>query len=142
MKRMERVRQVVSGPLESTNLQQRKDEGWKLVAIEWEREIETADDPLPAEVPFGLRIAPETQRLEQDPKEREVLLQLMELIVQEGSYAHIADEINRRGLHTRQGEKWTSVSVFEMLPRLIEVGPQLLRSAEWRKRSQHIPKEH
>lgn len=134
MKRTERVRQVVSGPPESTDLQQRTDEGWKLVAIEWEREVETADDQLLAEVPFGLRIAPETQRLEEDPAEREILFQLMELLVQEGSYGHIADEINGRGFRTRQGAKWTPVSVFEMLPRLIEVGPQLFQSAEWQKR--------
>jgi Recombinase len=142
LKRTERVRQVVSGPMESRNLQQRTDEGWKLVAIEWEREVETADNPLLPEVPFGLRISPENQRLEQDPTEREILLQLMELMVQEGSYAHIADEINRRGFRTRQGTRWTQVSVFEMLPRLIEVGPQLFQSAEWQKRSQEIPREH
>jgi hypothetical protein len=141
LKRTERVRQVVYGPLNSTDLQQRTEEGWKPVAIEWEREVETADGQLLAEVPFGLQIAPETQRLEQNPAERETLLQLMELIIQEGSYAHIADEINRRGFRTRQGEKWTAVSVFEMLPRLIEVGPQLFQSAEWQKRRQRIPKE-
>jgi Recombinase len=141
VRRTERVRQMVSGPLESTDLQQRAEGGWKLVAIEWEREVESADDELLTEIPFGLRIAPGTQGLEQNPAEREILLQLMELIVQEGSYAHIADEINRRGLRTRQGEKWTPVSVFEMLPRLIEVGPQLFESAEWQKRRQHIAQE-
>jgi hypothetical protein len=95
-----------------------------------------------AEVPFGLRIAPDGQRLEENPAEREILLHLMELIVEEGSYAHIADEINRRGFRTRGGAKWTPISVFEMLPRLVEVGPQLFRSAEWQKRRQHIPQEH
>ena len=140
MKRTERVREVVYGPLKSADLQQRSEEGWKLVAIEWEREVETAAGQLLAVVPFGLQIAPETQRLEQNPAEREILLQLMELIVEEGSYAHIADEINSRGFRTRQGEKWTAVSVFEMLPRLIEVGPQLFQSAEWQKRRHHIPK--
>ena len=139
MKRTERERQAVSGSLESTSVRQWIDKGWKVVAIEWEREIETADDQLWAEVPFGLRIAPETQRLEQNPAEREILLQLLELIVQDGTYAHIADEINRRGFRTRQGAKWTPVSVFEMLPRLIEVGPQLFESPEWQKRRQHIP---
>lgn len=132
---------MVHGPLQSTDLEQRTEEGWKLVAIEWEREVETAAGQLLAEVPFGLQIVPETQRLEQNPAERDILLQLMELIVEEGSYAHIADEINRRGFRTRQGEKWTAVSVFEMLPRLIEVGPQLFQSAEWQKRRQQIPKE-
>jgi hypothetical protein len=126
MRRTERVREVVSGPLESTDLQQRTAGGWKLVAIEWEREVETADDQPLAEVPFGLRIAPQTLRLEQNPAERKILLQSMELIVQEGSYAHIADEINRRGLRAREGEKWTPVSVFEILPRLIEVWPAVV----------------
>jgi hypothetical protein len=141
VRRTERVRQVVFGPLGSTDLQQRTEGGWRLVAIEWEREVETADDQLLAEIPFGLRIAPETLRLEQNPAEREILLQLMELIVQEGSYAHIADEINHRGFRTRQGEKWTPVSIFEMLPRLTEVGPQLFQSEEWQKRRQLIAKE-
>jgi hypothetical protein len=141
LKRTERVRQVVSGPLESLQLQQPTEAGWKLVAIEWEREVETDEDQLPTDVPFGLRIAPESLRLEQNPTEREILLQLMELIVQEGSYAHIADEINRRGFRTRQGQKWTPVSVFEMLPRLIEVGPQLFQSEEWQKRREYIAEE-
>lgn len=141
MRTTERVRQVLSGPLESTDLQQRTSQGWKPVAIEWEREVETANDQLPAELPFGLQIAPETQRLEENPAEREILFQLMELIIQEGSYAHVADEVNRRGFRTRQGARWTPVSVFEMLPRLIEVGPQLFKSAEWQRRRQEIPKE-
>ena len=141
MKRTERIRQVVSGPLKFEDLKPQTEKGWKLVAIEWEREVETPSEPLPAEVPFGLRIVPETQRLEENPAEREILVQMMELIVQEGSYAHIADEINRRGFRTRQGEKWTPVSVFEMLPRLIEVGPKLFQSEEWQKRRQHMAKE-
>jgi hypothetical protein len=143
MKKTERVRQVVSGPLRMEDLKHQTEEGWKLVAIEWERDVEAAEveaamDPLPADVPFGLQIAPETQRLEENPAEREILFQLMELIVQEGSYARIADEINRRGFRTRQGTKWTPVSVFEMLPRLIEVGPRVLQSSEWQKRRQHL----
>lgn len=142
MTRTECVRQVVSGPLQSADLQARTDGGWKLVAIEWEREVETSGNELLTEVPFGLRMAPEGQGLEQNPAERDILLQLMELMVEEGSYAHIADEINRRGFRTRRGEKWTQISVFEMLPRLIEVGPQLFQSKEWQKRRQLIAKEH
>ena len=142
LRRTERVRQLVSAPPEPRDLQERSEGGWKLIAIEWEREVESADDQLLTEAPFGLRIAHDAQGLEQNPAERKILLQLMELIVQEGSYAHIADEINRRGLRTRQGEKWTPISVFEMLPHLIEVGPQLFESEEWQKRRQHIVQEH
>jgi hypothetical protein len=89
-------------------------------------------------VPFGLRIAADNQSLEEDPFEREVLVELMELLVQEGSYARVAAEINRRGYRTRQGTAWTPISVFEMLPRLIEVGPYVFRSSEWAKRRQSV----
>jgi hypothetical protein len=136
MKKTERVRQVVSGVVSNAELSQRAADGWKMVAIEWEREVDAAEDALPASVPFGLRVAAETQQLEEDPDEREILFQMMELIVQEGSYTRIADEINRRGFRTRSGGKWSPVSVFEMLPRLIEVGPHLFQSAEWQRRKQ------
>ncbi len=139
MKKTERVRQVVSGLPEAAEFKEQSEKGWKLVAVEWEREIETAENQLPGDVPFGLRIAEgETPRLEENPAEREILFQLMELIVQEGSYARIADEMNRRGLRTRQGAKWSPVSVFEILPRLIEVGPHIFQSSEWQKRRQHL----
>jgi hypothetical protein len=138
MKKTERVRQVVLGPLGVADLKQQTEKGWKLVAIEWEREVDAAEDQLPADVPFGLQMAPETQRLEENPVEREMLFLLMELIVQEGSYARIADEINRRGFRTRQGAEWSPVSVFEMLPRLIEVGPHVFQSPEWQKRRRHL----
>jgi hypothetical protein len=136
MKKTERVRQSVSGSLGELDLQKQADKGWKLVAVEWEREVETVEEPLPIEVPFGLRVGAETQKLEEDPRERETLFLMMELIVQEGSYSRIAEELNHRGFRTREGFRWTPVSVFEMLPRLIEVGPHLFRSPEWEQRKQ------
>lgn len=145
MKKTERSRQVVSGLPGEADLKQRIEQGWKLVAMEWEREVETAPavaqpavEPLPSDVPFGLQVSSESQHLEENPAERELLFQLMELIVQEGSYSRIADEINRRGFRTRQGTAWSPVSVFEMLPRLIEVGPHVFQSAEWQKRRQDL----
>jgi len=137
MNKTERVRQLVSGPLTEADIKQQSDKGWKLVAVEWEREVETTEGQLPGDVPFGLRIAADNKNLEEDPFEREILVELMELLVQEGSYARVADEINRRGYRTRQGTAWTPISVFEMLPRLIEVGPYMFRSSEWAKRKQH-----
>lgn len=138
MKKTERVRQVVPGVVSDSEIKEQVEKGWKLVALEWEREIEAEEEKLPVEVPFGLRVSPDTQRLEEDPDEREALVQMMELIVQEGSYSKIAQELNRRGFRTREGEKWTPISVFEMLPRLIEVGPHLFRSAEWERRRQPV----
>ena len=138
MKKTERLRQAVSGSVEGIDLKQQAEQGWKLVAVEWEREVESAEDELPSDIPFGLRVSTDTKRLEENPEERELLFALMELIVQEGSYARVADEINRRGFRTRQGTQWSPVSVFEMLPRLIEVGPHVFQSEEWQKRRQQL----
>ena len=135
MKKTERVRQAVSGTVSDADLKQQSEKGWKLVALEWEREVETIEEPLPGQVPFGLRVT-DAQNLEEDPRERETLFAMMKLMLEEGSYSRIAEELNRRGFRTREGFRWTPVSVFEMLPRLIEVGPHLFRSTEWEKRKQ------
>jgi len=142
MKKTERIRQDVSGSLSEADLKQRAEKGWKLVAVEWEREVETeaVQAQIPAPVPFGLKMVPDSSRLEENPSEREILFNLMELMMQEGSYSRIADEINRRGFRTRQGNPWTPVSVFEMLPRLIEVGPHVFQSEEWQNRRPLVEK--
>ena len=138
---IERMRQVVSGDFRLEDLQHRLEEGWKPVAIEWERPvpvtapIQTAGGP---EVPFGLQVAGDCAHLEENPAEREVLFQIMELTIQDGPYSGIAEELNRRGFRTRQGKRWTPVSVFQMLPRLIEAGPSILNSEEWQQRRQRL----
>ena len=138
----ERIRESVSGTLNQDDLLRRMAEGWRLVAVEWERE---ADNPQPApereasaEVPFGLKVAGDCAHLEEDASERKVLLAMMELTIQDGPYSGIADELNRRGFRTREGVRWTPVSVFQMLPRLIEVGPKIFHSEEWQERRQKI----
>jgi hypothetical protein len=141
MANIERTRQVISGQFGPEEFQRRLAEGWKPVAIEWEREVgvETAAQTIAApEVPFGLRVSGDCAHLEEDPQEREVLFQIMELTIQDGPYSGIAESLNSRGYRTRHGKRWTPVSVFQMLPRLIEAGPGILNSDEWRQRRQKI----
>ena len=141
MAKVERVRQVLSSPFGAEELKSQAEEGWKIVAIEWEREIpEAAPQVAPAgeEPPFGLQVSRDTEQLEVNPTEREALFLMMELTVQEGPYSRIADELNRRGFRTRQGRKWSPVSVFQMLPRLIEVGPRIFSTEEWQERRQRL----
>jgi hypothetical protein len=141
MSSVERVRQVVSGEFGPNELQNKLNEGWKPVAIEWEREVAATTGARPAaapEVPYGLRVSGDCAHLEADPQEREVLFQIMELTIQDGPYSGIAEELNRRGLRRRDGGPWTPISVFQMLPRLIEAGPGILTSEEWRQRRQRI----
>ncbi len=136
MARLERMRQENPESFGADEIARQTADGWKLVAVEWERELPEAADAArgPEEVPFGLQVASDPPRLEENPKEQEILLLMMELTVQDGPYSVIAEELNRRGHRTRQGTRWTPVSVFQMLPRLIEVGPRIFATREWQER--------
>jgi hypothetical protein len=141
MARVERIREVVTGSVDLEYMRQKTDAGWKLVAMEWRREIEgeeAAQQVIVEEIPYGLRVATDCSRLEEDPAERAVLMQMMELIVQDYSVTLAAAELNKRGLRTREGGYWTPVSVFNMLPRLIEVGPRIFSSEEWETRRERL----
>lgn len=141
MAKVERIREVVTGSVDLEYMRQKTEAGWKLVALEWRREIEgerTAEQVMVEEIPYGLRVASDCSRLEEDPAERIVLIQMMELIVQDYSVTLIATELNKRGLRTREGSYWTPVSVFNMLPRLIEVGPRIFSSDEWEQRRERL----
>jgi hypothetical protein len=134
----ERIRQEVPASFGPDDIARHVEQGWRLVAVEWERELSKDESHNAEDVPFGLQIAKDAQRLEENPSEQEVLRLMMELTVQDGPYSAIAEELNRRGYRTRQGMMWTPVSVFQMLPRLIEVGPRIFASREWQERREHL----
>ena len=141
MAKVERIRQVLASPFGPDELKIQTEQGWRIVAIEWERELPHAEvEPaaMGEEPPFGLQVAKDAEQLEVNPTEREALFLMMELTVQEGPYSRIADELNRRGFRTRQGRLWTPVSVFQMLPRLIEVGPRIFSTQEWQERRERL----
>jgi hypothetical protein len=143
MARVERIREVVTGSVDMDYVRHKTEAGWKLVAMEWRREIpgeEVQEAVLVEEIPYGLRVAVDCSRLEEDPLERQVLVQMMELIVQDYSITLVASELNKRGLRSRAGSPWTPVSVFNMLPRLIEVGPNIFSSDEWEARRERLLK--
>ncbi len=137
---VERIRESISGPLNQAEVQNRAAQGWKLVAVEWERERADVGGARnsDAEVPFGLKVSGDCAHLEEDATEREVLVAMMELTIQDGPYSSIADELNRRGFRTRDGVRWTPVSVFQMLPRLIEAGPKIFNTEEWQRRRERM----
>jgi hypothetical protein len=136
--RTQRERQVLSRPIDEQELKQRAEQGWRMVAVEWEREHPQSADASGEEVPFGLQLSPETATLELNSKEWQALILMMDMTVQEGPYWSIAEELNRRGFRTRKGELWSPISVFQMLPRLIELGPRIFATDEWRKRREHL----
>ncbi len=130
---MRQLRDQIQSPVSLDYFQQRAAAGWTLKAIEWERAEEEAGvrEPGGTPSPYGLELVPETARLQQNPEEAEVLLTILELIVVEKGVSHIAAELNKRGYATRGGKPWTSTAVFNLLPRLIEAAPDILKSDDW-----------
>jgi hypothetical protein len=134
MRRLQHTREVLSTPLTAADLDRKAAQGWKPVAIIWERQV--ADDQPPLAditepVPYGLKIAEDCVALEQDVQEREALIVMLEMIIQDKPLSEVATELNRRGFRTRHNTNWTPGSVFDMLPRLIEVGPRVFSTEEW-----------
>ena len=90
------------------------------------------------EIPYGLRIASDCRHLEENPAEVSALTVMMEGIVADRRLSAIAEDLNRRGFRGRDGDLWTQVSVFHMLPRLIEFGPRIYGRDEWRERRKQL----
>jgi hypothetical protein len=138
----ERMRDVISGPFSPDVIRQRSAAGWQMVSIEWRRELPESEAPaensFAEEIPYGLRISDDCQRLEVDAKEHQALMLMMELLVQDFSYSSIVSDLNEKGFRMRDGRPWSRVAVFKMIPRLIEVGPGFFSSDEWEKRRQRF----
>jgi len=135
MPKVERIRDVLTGPLTESYISKKTGEGWKPVAIVWEREVAGDVKPEPlqisVEVPYGLKISEDCLVLEQDIQEKEALVVMLEMIIQEKPLTEISESLNQRGFRTRHNTNWTPGMVFDMLPRLIEVGPRVFTSEEW-----------
>jgi len=137
MANIERIREDVAAPPSADYFKQRMDAGWKLSAVEWTREIGAAGQPV-EEIPYGLKIAEDCHHLEINPAEREALLLMLELIVQDRTMSQVATELNARGMRTRRGNEWGPGAVFNMLPRMIEVGPHVFSQEEWAARRRRL----
>jgi hypothetical protein len=145
MKKTEWTREILSTWPSYEYVKQKESAGWRLAAVEWQRETEAGAGPdapegsrFGEEIPFGTRIASDCLHLEENPSEMEILNSLAEMIVQDLSYQRMADGLNRREFRTRDGKPWTPLAVFKMTPRLIEVAPRILSGVEWEARKKQL----
>jgi hypothetical protein len=131
---------MITQPLLEEIVRQRTAAGWHLVSLEWRRELPEAEAPtdgaFPEDIPYGLRVSEDCKRLEIDPNENQALLQMMEMLVQDFPFSAIVSDLNEKGFRTRDGRRWSPVAIFNMIPRLIEVGPRLFSTEEWEVRRQ------
>jgi len=125
------------------HLQARLAAGWKLVALEWERSGDEPSSEREAwveEIPYGLQISSDCLRLVENPDETQVIVAALDMIVDDCPLSRVVDELNRRGYHTRDGKSWTKTALFNLMPRMIQVGPRVLSSERWITRRQHVPR--
>jgi hypothetical protein len=134
----ERIKDTISAPFSADLIRQRNAAGWQMVSIEWRRELPDAEAPgegvFDEQIPYGLRISEDCQRLEVEPSEHQALMEMMEGLAQDFPYSAIVSALNEKGFRMRNGKPWNRIAVFNMIPRLIEVGPRFFSSAEWQKR--------
>ena len=139
---IEREREPVAEAPTREQIEKRAADGWRLAAVEWERE---RSEPRNGsrhgwfeQIPFGLRIAADCKHLEANPRETEVLTLAMQMIVQDRNLSEVAQQLNLEGHTTRAGRRWTPGDVFDLLPRLIQVGPQIFSAEDWAERRKHL----
>jgi len=138
-----RIREPLNASPTLEYLNQRMGAGWKLVALEWEK---PADGELPAaaekaqEIPYGLQVSGDGLCLVENPAERQIIILALDMIVEDCRLSRVAEELNLRGYRTREGEAWTPAALFNLLPRMIEVGPRLFVSEDWTQRRRHLPR--
>ncbi|MEM8930557.1 MAG: hypothetical protein AAGE94_05250 [Acidobacteriota bacterium] len=128
----ERVRETLSRPITPEFLERKLGEGWRPVAIEWERDA-VGDGDTRVPVPYGLNIADDGQNLFESDAEMGVLRRILAGIVEDRPLSDIAAELNGHGVARRDGSPWTAPSIFELLPRVIEVAPSIYDSEAWQK---------
>ena len=139
---MQRIEDLITGDLTINYFGTRVAEGWRVARIEWVRESDMVSSPaLPImpgarPVPYGLQVAEGSRHLEENPLEAAVLMLILEQIVKERRITEIALLLNREGHVTREGAPWRATDVFNLMPRLIEAGPVLLKSEAWTQRRQ------
>jgi len=149
MAKKERTHETVDGLPSLELLTERVQAGWKLVGLEWEREApgegaETREPGAPRswteEIPYGLRVSDDCARLVEAPAELEIITIALDMIVEDCPLSRVAEELNLRGYRMRDGNPWGPGALFKLLPRMIQVGPQLFSSERWTARRHRLPR--
>jgi hypothetical protein len=142
MAKTERLRDVLSGSPTLEYLNQMGASGWRLVALEWQRETdEEVAEQLPEmeEVPYGLQVADDGRHLMENAAEMRILAGAVNMFVDDLPVSRVAEELNRLGYRNRQGDRWTPAAVFQLVPRMIEAGPKIFAKEDWVRLRKRLP---
>lgn len=136
----EHIREVLESGFSLDAVERKQLEGWRPIAIEWERDAPGRPELVREreEIPYGALASADGLHLEENPEEMTVLTSMMDLMVQDRPFSQIAQQLNQRGFRTSRGVEWTQVAVFQMLPRVVELGPRVFRSKQWLDRKHGV----
>ena len=140
----ERMREVLTEPLTAEFLAKKANEGWRPVAVEWQRDsgVTSGQDGTPRfEVPFGLEVASDGVHLRESDPEMVILRRILARIVEDCPLSEIAEGLNQEGAARRDGSSWTQSAVFELLPRVIEAAPGIYASKAWQDEHSRLRKQ-
>ena len=150
MANKERIREPLAGSPTLDYLNGRMAAGWKLVALEWERNAPAAEAASAQErveqaeqvqeIPYGLQVSGDGLRLVENPAEKQIVILALDMVVQDCPLSQVAEELNLRGHRTRDGQPWSPAALFGLLPRMIDVSPRLFVSQEWLTRPRRLPR--
>jgi hypothetical protein len=141
MPRKERIREAVTSLANPNYLTDRAAAGWRMAAIEWEREIpdEAPEPPVWSEdIPYGMQVSADGTRLIENPSETGTVILALDMIVADCPLSQVSNEMNRRGNRMRDGNPWTPTALFTLLPRMIQMGPRVFSSEQWMTRRQKL----
>ena len=130
----EKVREHRSDLPTPGEVESRQKDGWRLAAVEWERGVDdrpSGEGSIRQEIPYGLRISEDGLYLVEDAEEVAVLRQILSGMVDDRALSEIAEDLDQLGSRTRRGQPWKQVDLFELLPRIVEAGADILRSDAW-----------
>ena len=97
--RIERKHEVIDGPLTEELLRCKAEDGWRALAVVWERTVEGEEEDASTQaVPFGLRVASDCMTLEPAVDEIKAMIHMLKMIVDDKGFAQIASELNEAGL--------------------------------------------
>src|SRR5262249_47382299 len=93
----ERLREPLAALPTLEHLNERISSGWKLVALEWEREASSAGiepEEWSEEIPFGLQVSDDCRQLVENPAELQMVVIALDMIVEDCPLSQVADELN------------------------------------------------
>jgi hypothetical protein len=143
MAKKERLRETIASLANPNYLTDRASAGWRIAAIEWERDVADEDPATPGwseDIPYGMQVSGDGARLVENPTEIETIVLALDMVVEDCPLSRVSAEMNRRGYRMRDGSSWTPTALFTMLPRMIQMGPRVFSSEQWMMRRQKLPR--